>query len=510
MNGIMFLEGSRKSWGLGVLLALGVWYASLAERAALMSWAGEAKASAPKLAEEADLPDMPAGAEKPAEKALGPANPKASPAASQEKPAEKAAEKSSVPLSKEKEKNSPEEKPEASKPEAAEPKAPPVGKSTAKVQAAEPIIEWPVNEAHRKNRSEVPKLLRSGTLTADQVKFLTEYYTQYGLARWTQLANRADVRKYRDELMSELRQAEGQAHDQALKIVMDLLTKMAEGNHAPVARLNAVLALGELNRVEPKPPKPGEPLPETQPILLRFLQNPQTPDALQVAALVGLRRHGEFGVVAEPTKLQIAGVLAGLVQQRTPSGRSSAGQAWLRSLAIEVLELLKTPGQNGQVALVLIDVAADTNNPLGIRVAAVRALGNLDYSQGFPGDLNKLLGEMGQVALDALNAELEGYKKDKKLVSRRLQTHLIGVYNGLVGLEKVASQPAERAAFRQKILDAVRACLLTFENPKLRDSEGKLIEDKAAAELTKLKAALTEAASPPTAAPASPAEKPKT
>ncbi|HOM15828.1 MAG TPA: hypothetical protein PLQ00_00780 [Thermoguttaceae bacterium] len=510
MNGMNFLKSNQSRWVFVALLVGGVWLGCFAEGECPSGWAAEAKAPASKAAPEADVPDMPAEGEKPAVKESDPSKPEVPAPKSAKQPTEKGAEKPSAPVSKEKEKDLPESKPAEKTPEAPKPKGPSteLGTPPGKEKAPTPVLEWPVNEEQRKYRSEVPKMLRGGTLNAEQVKLLTEYYTQYGLARWTVEANRADVRKFREELLRELREAENPAHDQALKIVMDLLVKMAEGNHAPVARVNAVLALGELNRVEPKPTKPAEPLPEMQPILLRFLQNPDTPDALRVAALVGVRRHVELGAVAEPVKLQTATLLAGMVQQRTPSGKSAAAHTWLRVQAMEVLELLKTPGPNGQVAQVLIEVLADTTNPLGVRASAARALGNLDYSQGFPGDLSKTLREIGQTALDALDTELETYKKEKKLVARRLQTHLIGVYNGLSGLQKVASSSPDAAALHQKILDAVRACLLPFENPKLRDTDGKLLEADVVQELMKHKGTLTSAVSAPVASP-SPAQKTK-
>lgn len=502
---------------MGALLA-GIWYGAFGGQPTQTIWAEEMNAPASKAAETPDTPDEPPDLpEKPAPPEAEKPAPKAP-----EAPGAKEAAPPSAPSPKEK--GQPEPKPpgpaEAPAPGKQVPtvpktpgpaevpapgkQAPTVPKTPGPGVKGEPVVEWPVQEELRKNRTEVTQLLRSGTWSADQEKMIRDYYTHYGLARWTQVDKRAEVRKYRDELLSELRQAEGKAHDQTVEIVMELLTKMAEGNHAPVARVNAILAVGELNQVEPKPGRAPEPLPAAQSVLLRVLQNPNTPDAIRVAALVGWIRHAELGVVPDPMKLQVAGILTALAQDRTPSSRSAAGHAWLRSLAIDALAALKTPGQNGQVVLTLIEVLADETAPLGVRTAAAQALGNLDYSQGFPGDLNKAVQEMGQVALDALQKELEEYKKDKKLVSRRLQTYLIGVYNGLSGLEKVAAQSADRAALHKQILEAVRACLVTLENPKLRGRDAEIVN-----ELTKQAAALNESVSGPVAVP-SPTEKPKT
>lgn len=483
---------------MGALLA-GIWYGAFGGQPTQTIWAEEMNAPASKAAETPDTPDEPPDLPE------KPAPPEA------EKPAPKVpeapgAKEAAPPLAPSpKEKGQPEPKtPGPAESPAPGKQAPTMPKTPGPGVKGEPIVEWPVQEELRKNRTEVTQLLRSGTWSADQEKMIRDYYTHYGLARWTQVDKRAEVRKYRDELLSELRQAEGKAHDQTVEIVMELLTKMAEGNHAPVARVNAMLAVGELNQVEPKPGRAPEPLPAAQSVLLRALQNPNTPDAIRVAALVGWIRHAELGVVPDPMKLQVAGILAALAQDRTPSSRSASGHAWLRSLAIDALSALKTPGHNGQVVLALIEVLADETAPLGVRTAAARALGNLDYSQGFPGDLNKAVQEMGQVALDALQKELEEYKKDKKLVSRRLQTYLIGAYNGLSGLEKVAAQSADRAALHKQILEAVRACLVTLENPKLRGRDAEIVN-----ELTKQAAALSESVSGPVAAPP-PTEKPKT
>jgi len=480
------------AWMVGGILGYGM----VPEGHGAFCWAAEAKTPVGKSAAEADLPDMPAPVPKAAPEAEKSPGPAKSESPGEKVPAQPAAQPESAggkgpaqPSAQ------PNPAPGEQIPSSPEPPTKPKSKSPAKEKAAEPILEWPVDDAQRKNRAEVPKLLRSGTLTPDQIKFLTEYYTQYGLARWTKWANRAEVRKYRDELLRELAQAEGQAHDQTVQIVMNLLVKMAEGNLHPVARLNAVLALGELNQTEGKPNKPPEPLPAVQPILLQTVQNSQMPEMLRIAALVGLRRHAELGAVADPTKVQWATALIPIVQERSPSGRDAVGHQWLRQLAIELLELLKTAGPNGQVALALIEVLADTNNPISIRVAAARTLGKLDYSQGFPADLNKLLREMGQLALDAVNSELETYQKEKKLLARRLQTHLIGVYNGLSGLQKTASQSKDTADLYQKVLDAIRGCAGLFD--KLRDEQGNLQQDEFVKQLAKQKTALSEAIAAP-------------
>ncbi len=506
------------------------------------SRAADAKAPAVAPAAKADLPDMPApapkevlGAEKappaspsasapsppegqPPEKAppTSPAEPKPAPGTGTpttppqpKSPAEPAAQPQAEPPTTPKADTPPQPEKELPGKEKMQPPATPKAETPAKEKTTTPLLEWPVDESHRKNRAEVSAVLRAGSLNADQIKFLTDYYTQYGLARWTQIGNRAEVRKYREELLRELAQAEGQAHDQLIQIVLPLLIKMAEGNHHPAARVNAVLAVGELNRVESKEAKPPEPLPAAQPFLLQTSQSPQMPEALRVAALVGLRRHAELGAVGDQTKAQWTNVLLGIVQERPPSSRSAPGHDWLRHLAIEVLEVLKTPGPNGQVVISLTDVLSDTNNPMTLRVRAARALGNLDYSQGFPGDLNKLLREMGQLALDALTAELETHQKEKIFQARRLQTYFIGIYIGLTGLEKAASPSKETAALYQKILAAVRDCAVLFDSPKLRDSDGKLRENELIQQLSNQKPTLTEAITAPASPTPLPAAKQK-
>lgn len=480
------------------------------------SWAAQVKAPVSERAKEADFPDMPGpggkpvGGERSAEKLKAPSPEgtpaekglKAAPSKFKGQPTPEAVPKSApmpqVPLP-------PEDVPEAKAP-ASEGKSPPT-KPKAKLQAPEEAIqEWPVDESLRRNRPEVLKILRSGSWTPEQMKLVTQYYTQYALARWTHQANRAEVRRFRDELLRDLREAEGQAHDQLIKLVMDLLIKMAEGNHTPVARVNAVLALGELNRTEAPAGKLPVPLPEAQQVLLRWVQNPETPDILRISALVGIRRHVELNAVADPMKRQIATVLTTLAKEQGPSPGAAAGHLWLRTMAVEMLELLGTPGPNAQAVQTLMELMGDTSTPLSLRVAAARAVGNLTYPQDFPGDLQKLLREMGQVALDALQAELENYAKEKRLLARRLQTYLIGVYNGLIGLEKVASRsPAQQS--HQNILGAVRGCVIVLENPQLRTAEGKIMEEAVVNELTKQKALLAEAIAggPPPSAP--PAEK---
>lgn len=403
------------------------------------------------------------------------------------------------------------EKPGADKPAPSEPDeaAPPEKPAPEPVPAQAkpaPIVELEVDDSQRALVTRLGAILGSEKLTDEQRKQLDDFYEKYALARWTKQAERAEVRKYRSEFLRQLASAAPAAHEHVVKLALDALGSMAtgklpNGEYQAVARVNAMLAVGELNAAEARGGSAPTPLPEAQPVLLAALEDRQLPDAVRVAALVGITRHAELGALTGNNLNQALSVLVAQATSPAPAGRSPAGHAWMRSMAIDALAALKTPGQAGQVVGALVGILADAGAPLSVRAAAARALGSLAYPGGFQTDVGKMVREMAQVALDAVQEETERYPKEKKLVRRRVQTHLIAVYSGLTGMASLAAQQAD-ADLHGKVLAAVRACLQTLEDAKKDDSQVVL-------DLVKHSAQLTEAAAAPAKPAAAPPAKPE-
>mgnify|MGYP001041664315 CR=1 FL=1 len=280
--------------------------------------------------------------------------------------------------------------PEKPKPdETAKPAAKAPVKPAAKAAPGEPYLEEKVDPKPEK-RLTILGLLRKGKVTAEQWARIAKYYGEYALPRWTVVANRANVAKWRNELADDIAQAVPPVREQLLAFLLPKLVDMVKKNYHPVTRVNAMLMIGRLNAQEPPTRFGSDPpvaLPEAQPHLLAALVDPQVPDAahpklpdaVKVAALVGIKRHAELGAVTTPEQRAAAtAALLGLATtEAPPAGRSAAPHAWMRALAIEALGALKDPGAGGKVAKALLGIAGQAGAPLTLRCAAAGALGKL-------------------------------------------------------------------------------------------------------------------------------------
>jgi hypothetical protein len=375
---------------------------------------------------------------------------------------------------------------EPAKPEAKE-EPEPEAKPKPAIPAAKPVekeayVEMPVDESLRNSRSAVQRILNNGTMSAADQTLVTDYYTKFAIPAWTVIDKRAEVRKFRSDLINtQLKPAKEPAHTFAIGLVLPLLDAMAKGNHHPVARVNAMLAIGELNATEaPRPSDNPTPLADAQRILLASINDSaaagavRLPDSVKVAALVGIARHAELGALTGASLNRAVSELTKLATSEVAPGRSPAGHAWMRTMAVNTLATLKTPGPQGEVVTTLLAIVGDSGVPFSTRCAAARALGNLEYAGGagqaavVPG---KMIQQMGQLAFDAASGEAKRHEKEKTPISRRrVQAHLIAVYNGLAGLAALASQPGD-AALHGKVTGALKNCLGTLEDQDLKDDE---------------------------------------
>lgn len=487
-------------WGISVALAsaLALWcIAGLAQEPGPKPGpADKPAAKAPDVPDETG-PDVPEKPEpKPGEKPPGEKPPAEKPG-TEKPPVEKPSEKPPA--------EEPAAKPGTEKPGTEKPAEKPV---LPKAKPAEPPVELEVDESlgTPANITYIRGLLAGGVLTPQQLAQVKDYYEKFALPRWTHEANRADVRSYRvNHLRAELRNAKNPAHGQAIVIVLPFLQQMAAGNHIAVAQVNAMLAIGELNDTEALAPNEPVPCAAAQPVLIAAVGNAGLSDPVRIAALVGIGRHAELKAISGNNVNGAVTALTTLATAVPPAGRTPSGHAWMRTMAIDLLGQLGTPGQNGEVVKTLTQILADDNAPLSVRSAAALALGRITYPGGFQTDVGSLIREMGQLALDAGTAEVQRYQKEKgELGRRRVQTRMIDAYNGLSGVAALATAQPPNDALHAKVLGLVKACLAALENDKDKDNDSKV-----AAELTKLLAQLSQALTAPaeaTPAPAKPSE----
>ncbi len=391
------------------------------------------------------------------------------------------------------------EKPGTEKPAAKPPEKPVV----AKEKPAAPPVELEVDESlgTPANITYIRGLLAGGVLTPQQLAQVKDYYEKFALPRWTHEASRADVRGYRVRHLfdGELKKAKEPAHGQVIAIVLPFLNKMAAGNHIPVARVNAMLAIGELNDAEGAPPNTlPVPCAAAQPILIAAVNDEDLSDPVRIAALVGIGRHAELKAISGNELNGAVAALTTLATAVPAAGRTPSGHAWMRCMAIDVLGQLGTPGQNGEAVKTLSQVLGDDNAPLSVRSAAALALGRITYPGGFQTDVGSLVRQMGKLALDAGTAEVQRFQKEKGELGRRpVQARMIDAYNGLSGIAALAAAQPPNDALHAKVLKLVKDCLTALENDKEKDNDSKV-----AAELSRLLAQLSQALTAPAAAPA--------
>ena len=143
--------------------------------------------------------------------------------------------------------------------------------------------------------------------------------------------------------------------------------------------------------------------------MLAALADAALPDAVKVAALVGIRRHAELGAFAtNEQKAAAANALLELANAAAPPpGRSPAAHAWMRALAVEALGDMKDPGPNGKVAKALVAIVGEAGAPFRLRCDGGRGPGKLTFPEEPVIDPAAVVRQMGQLAVEAAGDELQ-------------------------------------------------------------------------------------------------------
>lgn len=304
----------------------------------------------------------------------------------------------------------------AKTPAATPPKKQPPAEPTAEPEAELPQYdELPMDEEQGKARLQITKILRTGSIPPSTQQTFEDYYKTYALARWTSSEFRNKLPECRRDLRRELLTAKGAAHDQLVALAFEFLTDMAKNeSFHPAPRCNAMLAIGELNAQEP--PRAMElpvPLPAALPVMIEGLTDAKQIDAVRVAALLGLLRHATIGIAdAQLRNTQVAPEMLRLAESKSESGRSVDGHAWVRARAIDVLAALRQVGQQNAVALALGSIVGQQGGHLLPRYSAARALGMLQYPQNHGMNPSQLAAGLGQLAVDACDAELAHIERE--------------------------------------------------------------------------------------------------
>jgi hypothetical protein len=315
--------------------------------------------------------------------------------------------------------------------------------------------ELTVDETLKKDAGQVNQILMAGNFGPGDQPLFDDFYQQYFLARWTQVKNIvANPSKkvpglpiWRKELRnSHLGKRSGAAavHDHLNTLVLDFMKKLAAGNYHPAVRVNAMLAIGELNTVEP-PPK-AVPLPEALTVLLDAVKSSNLSDAIRAAAMVGILRHAEAGIGDDDVRRSLTAAMLRVTAEDPPTGPAAPGREWILAQAVETLALLKSPGEDAAVYNALLKTAGESKLRLCTRCVAAESLGKLDYSGATGIDPMPAAATLAQFAIDACAYEL-GQTTDagSEALRRQLKQRLDAVLAALKAIATLAHEPQQPA-----------------------------------------------------------------
>ncbi|MDD3590652.1 MAG: hypothetical protein PHO46_10345 [Thermoguttaceae bacterium] len=274
-----------------------------------------------------------------------------------------------------------------------------------------------------------------GSGDSAQIKnFLTKYY----IARWTVRANARDLVKYRQELVQDGASLTGAEQAAFLKEAVSVLKGYAASNKCyPACRLNAVLAIGELNTATGDRSTPDTPYAGSIPDLGRMVTaSGDVPDYVRYGALIGLVRHAQLGIQDEKLRNGVKTIFARVLDKQYAVDAKLRDEIYdcFTENAIIGLASFKSPegSKGGTGTLDLFrQMIEDKNASIQLRCAAASGIGdmNLDGVQNY--DFVGLARSLVMLARD-LCIEESGYI-DSELVRDQVKSAAAGGMGGGMG-----------------------------------------------------------------------------
>lgn len=356
----------------------------------------------------------------------------------------------------------------------------------------------PVDPSLKNTSGTINSILMAGRFEGDQQKqAFDDFYLKYFLPRWTQQKNYGTIPGYRKELrVSHLgrRSANAAVHDHLNGLVLEFMKKLATGPYHPAVQVNAMLMIGELNSVEQPTPVP---LPEALDVLIGAVDDPNAPDAIRAAALVGIQRHVAMGKLSDEARKKLDTDLLKLASSELPKGSAAEGRDWIIGQALETLGNLGSVGDNGAVVKQMLKAVADTKLSFSTRVIAAESLGNLNYSGAAGVNPVDAAAVLGRFAIDACANEIQLVKEHEYPVSRRRMKQRLGaVIKALAGggaedkkgIASLAKDDAAKA-FIGELQKETEGMFKTLDDPR---HEGDDMEEPVGQLQEKLKAWLKQ------------------
>ncbi len=296
----------------------------------------------------------------------------------------------------------------------------------------------------KSSESRLGYVLREGFAAGGQAMFVN-VCDNYILARWTQPENHHKLPILRQRFRNQLQGCKN--FPATRKIFNDhLLAKlqeMAADNYHPVVRYNCMKLLGELDQTPSTGIRtPATPLPEALPVLLKAATDKNQIDTVKLAALLGVARHA-WVLRDAKARRDVGKAMSRLATTKNSPGTSSAGQSWMRCIAVDTLGMLTAAGAQGATAKILLEIVDDEKSPFRVRVAAAHAVGNLTFGNAAGLNPDAMVRQLGRLAMSACKTEIEECKEKGRTISpRTLKSRLIAARIGLMGTDDLREKKA--------------------------------------------------------------------
>ncbi len=234
---------------------------------------------------------------------------------------------------------------------------------------------------------------RAGNIDPDR-EGLEAFLDKFYFARWTALEDLGEGQMVSAglaqlgarELIQDFRGVSGAARTYLLEKSFQTLQKMAADPVVhPAARVNAVLAIGQLAQQESSgtrnPPVLYAP---ALPYLIAEYQKADSPQYVKLAALNGIVRHAGAGIADETMKNEtVPNLCLKIIADGKPGQEVDREEQdtkdWFRQTAMDALARLRSVGTGGSTVNALVLLLGDGSETLEIRTKAARTLGDLDY-----------------------------------------------------------------------------------------------------------------------------------
>jgi hypothetical protein len=250
-----------------------------------------------------------------------------------------------------------------------------------------------------------------------------------------------DMRRDFRQLFMGREHTSQQARTKLNELTLKWMGLIASDNFHPLARYNAMLLIADLDR------EPGLDTPYAPALveMVKALVNPASPDAVRVAALVGIHRHAQAGVEARYEQ-PLAAKLVELIRVKTPpNGRTRQGHDWMRRQALDALTAINARKQTQDASFIeLLDaILQEEDATLELRAAAVESLLAVKFTAPQKFDPARMASSIARIAVDAYHGELEASDQSGRAVVLEpgLKYYATLAQRGLAALAAVAPSP---------------------------------------------------------------------